>query len=60
VEAIAGHHQLMEVDVPDVATLLGEHRLDVRTMGRGPAEDPEFFRWAAAAGVVAAQLAAGG
>jgi len=29
---------------------------DVTTMGRGPEEDPEFFRYAAAAGRVAAQL----
>jgi hypothetical protein len=30
--------------------------IDVTTMGRGPDDDPEFFRYAAAAGLVAAQL----
>ncbi len=41
----------VEVDVP--------HDLDfgsATTMGRTPAEDPGFFRWSAAAGVLAAQL----
>ncbi len=41
-------------EVPDIAALLDEHGLGVTTMGRGPAEDPSFFRWAAAAGVAAA------
>jgi len=36
-----------------VAPLMG---FDVTTMGRGPDEDPEFFRYAAAAGRAAAQL----
>ena len=42
-------HRVTEVDVPD---------LDVAhtTMGRGQDEDPEFFRWSAAAGVLAARL----
>jgi hypothetical protein len=30
--------------------------IDVTTMGRGPGDDPEFFRHAAAAGLAAAQL----
>ena len=52
-------HPVVEADVPDVADLLAGHGLAVETMGRGPAEDPGFFRWAAAAGVVAAQLLRG-
>jgi len=54
-----GRHQLAEVDVPDVAALLAHRGLAVRTMGRGADDDPGFFRWAAAAGVAAAQLVAG-
>ena len=43
----------MEVDVP--ADLdFGS----ATTMGRTPSHDPGFFRWAAAAGVLAAQLLA--
>lgn len=40
-------HEVVEVDVP---------RLDLRvtTMGRTPSDDPGFFRWASAAGVLAA------
>jgi hypothetical protein len=52
----AGRHRLVEVDVPDVAALLGHHRLDVTTMGRGPEEDAGFFAYAAAAGVVASHV----
>jgi hypothetical protein len=59
IEAIAGHHALMEVDVPDVAGLLAARRLAVETMGRTTADDPDFFRWAAAAGAAAAQLLGG-
>jgi hypothetical protein len=50
-----GDHDVVEVDVPDVGALFQEAGLDVRTMGRAPAEDPGFFAYAAAAGVVAAQ-----
>ena len=57
--ALDDRHPIAEVDVADVAALLAGHALVVRTMGRGPDEDPGFFRWAAAAGVVAAQLLAG-
>ena len=60
VEAITGHHSVMEVDVPDVAALLAEHGLEVDTMGRRIADDPDFFRWAAVAGAAAAQLLAEG
>lgn len=40
-----------EVDVPDDLDFGS-----ATTMGRTPAEDPDFFRWAAAAGVLAATL----
>jgi hypothetical protein len=45
-----GGHDVVVVDVPD----LGD--LGVTTMGRGPAQDPRFFAYAAAAGVYAAQV----
>ena len=54
--ALGDRHPRVEVDVPDVAALCTRHGLEVTTMGRGPAEDPAFFRWAGAAGVAAAQL----
>jgi len=50
-----GDHEVVEVEVPDVALLFKEAGLDVRTMGRTPEEDPGFFQYAGAAGVVAAQ-----
>jgi uncharacterized protein DUF3866 len=53
---IEDRHPVAEVDVPDVAGLCARHGLEVTTMGRGPADDPAFFRWAGAAGVAAAQL----
>ena len=48
-----------EVQVPDVAALLADAGLRVTTMGRGPEEDPAFFAWAGAAGVVAAGIVGG-
>jgi len=51
-----GDHDIVPVDVPDMAPLLTAHGLTVTTMGRGPDDDPGFFRYAGAAGVVAAQL----
>ena len=50
-----GDHEVVEVEVPDVGQLFEDAGLDVRTMGRTPAEDPGFFAYAAAAGVVAAE-----
>jgi len=50
-----GDHVVVEVDVPDVGALFDEAGLDVRTMGRTPADDPGFFAYAGAAGVVAAE-----
>ena len=41
----------MEVDIPDDLAFGA-----ITSMGRGVAEDPGFFRWAAAAGVLAAEL----
>ena len=51
-----GDHEIMEVEVPDMPALLASHGLTVTTMGRGPAEDPGFFRYAGAGGVAAATL----
>lgn len=48
-----GHHLVLEVDIPDVPALLAARGLEVTTMGRDPDEDPEFYRYAAAAGVAA-------
>ena len=56
--ALDARHPILEVDVPDVAALCARHGLDVTTMGRGPAEEAAFFRWAGAAGVAAVQLLA--
>ena len=50
-----GDHEVVEVEVPDVGDLFENAGLDVRTMGRTPAEDPGFFAYAGAAGVVAAK-----
>jgi hypothetical protein len=53
---VAAAHDVVEVDVPDMGDLLGAHGLEVTSMGRGLADDPGFFRYAAAAGVAAALL----
>jgi len=50
-----GEHEVVEVEVPDVALLFKKAGLDVRTMGRTPEEDPGFFAYAGAAGVAAAE-----
>jgi hypothetical protein len=42
------------IDGPDAATVLAALGLDVTTMGRGPAEDPDFFAAASSAGAWAA------
>jgi len=49
-------HIVVEVDVPDMGRLLGDLGLEITTMGRGPADDPGFFRHAGAAGVAAAAM----
>jgi hypothetical protein len=50
-------HVFSGVEVPDIAALFAEHELEVTSMGRTPDEDPGFFRFAAAAGVLAARFA---
>jgi len=47
-------HDVRLVEGPDVPALLDALGLRVTTMGRGPDEDPLFFRAAAAAGALAA------
>jgi uncharacterized protein DUF3866 len=56
---VVGEHDVVEVVVPDVGRLFADAGLDVRTMGRTPEEDPGFFAYAGAAGVVAAARTAG-
>lgn len=51
--AIDTRHTVVEVEVPEL-------NLWVVTMGRGQDDDPGFFRWAAAAGVLAARLVSEG
>ena len=51
-----GHHDVGPVVVPDITALLRDAGLRVTTMGRGPDEEPRFFSYAAAAGVVAASM----
>jgi len=48
-----GGFEGMEVDVPDDLDFGA-----TTTMGRGPVDDPGFFRWASAAGALAAELLA--
>ncbi|MGI8792031.1 MAG: DUF3866 family protein [Acidimicrobiales bacterium] len=43
-------------DDPPIAPVLERLGLVVTTMGRGPADDPAFFAWAAAAGAAAANM----
>jgi hypothetical protein len=52
--AMAAHQPV--APVPPDGWTAPELGFRVTTMGRGPAEDPEFFRYAAWAGAVAAQL----
>jgi hypothetical protein len=49
-------HDVRVVDGPDVPAVLAALDLHVTTMGRGPDEDPLFFRATAAAGALAAEL----
>jgi Protein of unknown function (DUF3866) len=58
-EDLAGlEHDVAEVDVGDVAALLDASGVRVATMGRGPSDDPLFFRASAAAGLLAGERAA--
>ena len=54
-EVDAPRHHVRSVDVPDVPALLSGRGLEVRSMGRGPGDDPLFYAAAGAAGVVAAE-----
>ena len=54
VRAIAGVEAVPVPTVPDIVALLAEHDLVVRTMGRGPVDDPLAFAAAGAAGALAA------
>jgi hypothetical protein len=49
-------HDVRVVQGPDVPQLLADLGLRVTTMGRGPGEDPLFFRATGAAGALAAEL----
>jgi hypothetical protein len=49
-------HDVRVVAGPDVPALLAARGIHVTTMGRGPDEDPLFFRSVAAAGALAASL----
>ena len=48
-------HDVATIEPPDVPALLAGRGLEVRSMGRGPADDPLFFAAAGAAGVLAAR-----
>lgn len=51
-------HQLVEVDGRPALDELVRRHVEVRSMGRSPADDPEFFLAAGAAGVLAGRMAA--
>jgi len=52
-------HQLVETTGRPALDLLADHGLEPRSMGRGVADDPEFFLAAGAAGVLAGRMAVG-
>ncbi|HZD73683.1 MAG TPA: DUF3866 family protein [Actinomycetota bacterium] len=56
---VSVRHEVVPVDPPDAGKLLAAWGLQVRTMGRGPGDDPVFFAAAAAAGTLAGRLATG-
>ncbi len=58
IEAGGGRHRWYPIDPGDVGAVLADADLTVTTMGRTPAEDPLFFRSAAAAGHLAVRLLA--
>ncbi len=53
-------HRWHQVDPGDPVQLLAEAELTVRTMGRGPSEDPVSFAASAAAGALAARWVSNG
>jgi hypothetical protein len=52
-------HQLVEVNGQPALDVLAEHGIEPASMGRGVAEDPEYFLAAGSAGVLAGRMAAG-
>ena len=54
-ELVDTRHDVQPVEVPDVPGLLAKRGVEVRSMGRGPADDPLFYAAAGAAGVLAAR-----
>jgi hypothetical protein len=55
---VVAKHEVVEVEVPDVAGLLARSGVEVTTMGRSPSDDPGFFVVAGAGGVAAARAVA--
>ncbi|MBI4261798.1 MAG: DUF3866 family protein [Actinobacteria bacterium] len=53
-------HQLVEADGRPALAELERRRVEVRSMGRSPADDPAFFLAAGAAGVLAGRMAVQG
>jgi hypothetical protein len=51
-------HQLVEASGRPALDLLAEHGIEPESMGRRPADDPEFFLAAGAAGILAGRMAA--
>jgi hypothetical protein len=49
------HHELVEVDLGDAERMLAESPIPLQSMGRVFGDDPDYFRTAAAAGVLAAR-----
>ncbi len=52
-EVDAPRHEVIVVDVPDMPALLVSRGIEVRSMGRGPDDDPLFYASAGAAGILA-------
>jgi hypothetical protein len=51
----AARHEIVAIDPPDLAATFADHDLDVTTMGRGIAEEPEFFAVCGSCGIYAAR-----
>src|SRR5207248_3152709 len=54
---IADKHEIVEVDLGPAEAALKDSPIALRSMGRTYDDDPDFFRAAAAAGVLAANVA---
>ena len=54
-EVTHARHEVVQVPVPNVDELFNKWGIHVTTMGRPYVDDPEFFQYAAAAGIVAAR-----